>query len=180
MLQNNNDSYELIHIAFHWLTALGVFTLFGLGLYMVDLGYYDPWYHRAPALHKSIGLLLFVLVVGRLIWVLVNSKPIPLATRRWERVAAKAVHFVLYFVLLLVLLSGYLIAAADGRAIPVFDWFSVPGYRFWTGQEDVAGDVHEIAAWLLIGLVAFHALGALKHHFVDRDATLKRMLWPRR
>lgn len=179
MWRNTNASYGLIHIAFHWITAIAVLALFGLGLYMMGLGYYDPWYHRGPAVHKSIGLLLSFLVAMRLIWRLINPKPVPLGSHRGERLAAQIVHAALYLVLILVMTAGYLIASADGRAVPVFDWFSVPAVRFLDRQADLAGDVHEISAWLLMALIALHALAALKHHYIDRDASLKRMLWPR-
>jgi cytochrome b561 len=74
-------------------------------------------------------------------------------------------------------LSGYLISTADGRAIQVFDWFEVPALV--TGianQEDIAGAVHYWVAVALIALASLHGLAALKHHFLDRDGTLLRML----
>ena len=76
-------------------------------------------------------------------------------------------------------ITGYLISTADGRAIEVFDWFSVPGFgSFIENQEDLAGEIHEIIAYGIMGLAALHALAALKHHFLDRDNTLTRMLKP--
>jgi cytochrome b561 len=73
--------------------------------------------------------------------------------------------------------SGYLISTADGREVDVFNLFSLPAMPFSIdNQEDIAGDVHEILAWTLILLSTIHGLAALKHHFVDRDNTLKRML----
>jgi cytochrome b561 len=77
------------------------------------------------------------------------------------------------------MLSGYLISTADGRAIDVFNLFSVPALvSGFDNQEDIAGLVHQIIAYSLIALVVLHALAALKHHFIDRDRTLKRMLNP--
>ena len=74
-------------------------------------------------------------------------------------------------------LSGYLISTADGRGIEVFNWFEVPGLgSFIENQEDLAGQVHEYAAYILIGLSSLHALAALKHHFMNKDNTLKKML----
>ncbi|MOA52423.1 hypothetical protein D3C78_1757160 [compost metagenome] len=73
--------------------------------------------------------------------------------------------------------SGYLISTADGRGIEVFGWFTVPATLSGIdGQEDIAGVVHLWLAWGLIGMAALHALAALKHHFIDRDATLSQML----
>jgi cytochrome b561 len=75
------------------------------------------------------------------------------------------------------MLSGYLISTADGRAVEVFGWFSIPAtLSGLENQEDIAGEIHEWLAFTLIGLVMLHALAATKHHFINRDATLKRML----
>ena len=73
--------------------------------------------------------------------------------------------------------SGYLITSADGSSIQVFDWFAVPsitGDR--KGLEDIAGAVHYWSTWALVLLAGVHGLAALKHHFLDRDDTLRRML----
>ena len=75
------------------------------------------------------------------------------------------------------MIAGYLISTAEGRPIEVFGWFAVPATFYGPeNQEDVAGEIHEILAWLLILLSSGHTLAALKHHFIDRDATLRRML----
>jgi cytochrome b561 len=86
-------------------------------------------------------------------------------------------HLLLYLVLFCVMLSGYLISTADGRAVEVFTLFEIPAIIYgMDGQEDIAGDIHFALAILLIGLVAVHAGAAIRHHFVDKDRTLKRML----
>jgi cytochrome b561 len=168
----------VVSILLHWLVATAAIGLFVLGLWMVDLGYYDPWYQRAPDLHKSIGVLLFVVVIARLAWKVLTPHP-QLIGKGWERRTAAAVHTLLYFLLLALALSGYLISTADGRAIDVFGLFQVPATLSGIeGQEDIAGDIHEILAWLLIGLTVLHAAAALKHHFIDHDTTLRRMLVP--
>lgn len=75
------------------------------------------------------------------------------------------------------IISGYLISTADERPIEVFGWFSVPSFgSFIDNQEDIAGTIHEWLAYVLIALASVHALAALKHHFIDKDNTLKRML----
>jgi cytochrome b561 len=73
--------------------------------------------------------------------------------------------------------SGYLISTADGRAIAVFDWFSVPALiSDLPAQEDIAGLIHRWLAYLMMGLVLLHAAAALKHHFINKDNTLRKML----
>src|SRR5690606_41967609 len=89
MIKDSSSGYGLITIVLHWISALMTIFLFGLGYYMVGVGYYDPWYHRGPALHISVGLTLLVLTVVRSLWRLVNPKPAPLASYsrpcRWSR-----------------------------------------------------------------------------------------------
>ena len=93
------------------------------------------------------------------------------------RVASKLGHLALYGLLLAVIVAGYLISTADGEPISVFGWFSVPAtLSGLPDQADVAGEIHLYLAWALVVFAVLHALAALKHHFVDRDPTLKRML----
>jgi len=176
-MKNTKQHYGWVAIYLHWLVALTVFGLFGLGYWMVDLGYYDAWYKPAPALHKSIGISLLVVMIFRIIWRKKQIQPEPLVTHTpMERKASHAMHLLLYFLLFAIMLSGYLISTADGRGIEVFEWFEVPGFgSFIENQEDIAGLFHQYAAYSLIGLVFLHAAAAFKHHFNDKDNTLRRM-----
>lgn len=174
---NYGDGWGAVAIALHWLSALAVFGLFGLGLWMTGLDYYDSWYRKGPDLHRSIGVLLFIATLFRLSWRHLSSPPSALASHRpWERLGAGVTHALLYLSLFAIMLSGYLISTADGRSIAVFDWFSLPATLTGERHEDLAGEVHLLLAWSLIGLVVLHAGAALKHHLIDRDRTLRRML----
>lgn len=181
MLRNTRENYGWISILLHWLVAAAVLGLFALGLWMTDLNYYDPWYRRGPDLHKSIGILLFGVMLLRLGWRLANPRPaMEPGMKAWERMAAGATHVAMYLLLYALMISGYLISTADGRAIEVFGLFGVPAtLSGLEHQEDIAGEIHEFLAFTLIGLTAIHALAALKHHFIDRDRTLVRMLGSR-
>ena len=180
MWRNTQDGYGLVSISLHWLVAAAVVGLFVLGLWMVDLGYYHPWYQSAPDIHKGVGVLLFGVMLARFVWRSSNPGPAAIGSARQRKVAAW-VHRTLYILMYMLMLSGYLISTADGRGINVFDLFSVPASLSGVeNQEDIAGRVHESLAFALIALSALHALAALKHHFVDRDATLKRMLYAKR
>ena len=176
--RNSNSRYGLTSILLHWLVALAVFGMFGLGLWMVDLSYYDPWRKAAPELHKSIGLLLFAVMLLRLVWRRVSPPPAPTPNQgRLTRLAAHAGHLLLYVGLFGVMISGYLISTAEGVGIPLFGWFEVPALvSGLPEQAEIAGDVHFYLAWALVIFAGLHALAALKHHFIDRDATLLRML----
>jgi len=86
------------------------------------------------------------------------------------------VHIGLYALLLVICISGYLISTAKGKGIDWFGVYEVPAMiEPFERQGDLAGDIHLIAAWVLIGLVVLHAAAALKHHFIDKDNTLIRM-----
>jgi cytochrome b561 len=145
---------------------------------MRSLGYYDAWYRLGPWWHKGIGMMLFAVLVLRLVWRWSNPRPAHLPSHKpYERLAAGIAHGLLYLLLFAIMLSGYLISTADGRGLEVFDWFTLPAtLSGLEQQEDIAGRVHLYLAWSVIVVAALHALAALKHHFIDRDVTLKRML----
>lgn len=177
-IKNTPQGYGLVAVILHWLAALAVIALFPLGLWMTGLDYYDDWYRRAPEIHKGVGVLLFLTLLARVLWRVLNVRPEdepgigPL-----QRRLAHSAHFLLYLLLFALMISGYLISTADGRAVEVFGLFSLPATI--TGipdQEDSAGLVHWYLALALVGLVGLHALAALKHHFINRDRTLKKML----
>lgn len=177
-MRNTAQRYGLVSVCLHWLMALGVFALIALGLWMTDLTYYSPYYTSAPFWHKSVGLFLAALLVLRLGWRLINSKPeaVP-GHKRWEITLSALVHALLYLLLGIIVISGYLISTAKGQGINLFGWFEVPALVTGLPQQaDRAGAVHYWVAMGVLGLVALHALGALKHHLLDRDDTLRRML----
>lgn len=176
--KNTRTGYGLVAISLHWVVALTVIGLAILGLWMVDLSYYSPWYRSAPFWHKSIGLALFAVMLFRLLWRWANPSPAHLPNhQRWELNLAGIVHVLLYLLLFVIVISGYLISTATGQGISVFGWFDVPALvSGLPSQADRAGAVHYWVAIGVLGLAALHALGALKHHFLDRDDTLRRML----
>ena len=182
MWRNTEEHYGLIAVILHWVMAVVVVGLFALGLWMVGLSYYDPWYRKAPEFHKGIGVLLFITLLLRLVWRWSSTLPRPEpGLTPFERRASSAAHVALYVLLVAVTASGYLISTADGRPIDVFGWFQVPAVMSGLpNQADLAGDIHLALAIGLITLAGFHAAGAFKHHFFDGNRTLVRMLGARR
>ncbi len=175
---NSKATYGWVSILLHWSIALAILALFVLGVWMVELDYYSDWYHQAPWIHKSAGVLVVLAMLLRFIWNQSNNKPQALA-KGVQHGIARLVHFVLYLLVILLGISGYLISTAESAPISVFDWFEIPALiEPFEGQADLAGEIHEWLAYSLMALVGLHALAALKHHFWDRDATLKRMLLP--
>ncbi|ROS01269.1 cytochrome b561 [Sinobacterium caligoides] len=176
--KNTSERWGAVSIFMHWSVAIIVFALFALGWWMTDLTYYDSWYQQAPFIHKSVGLLVFLLLLLRLLWRWQDPVPLAMVSQpRWELLAARLVHFLLYVLLLVIVISGYLISTADGRSISVFGWLEVPAtLQQLPGQEDVAGAVHWYSACSLMFLVLLHSMAALKHQFINKDGTLSRML----
>ena len=172
--RNDDRSYGLISRALHWGSALLVFGLFGLGLWMSGLDFFDSAARPAYALHKSGGVLLLALLVVRLLWRLVSPAPAPLVSSNAQRLVTTAVHGLLYAGVLALCVSGYLLATAEGRSIEVFGLFSLP--PLLALPDELAGEAHELLAWALILLSGLHAAAALYHHVVLGDATLRRML----
>ena len=178
-LINNLQSYGLISILLHWIMAVLILGLFVLGEYMVDLTYYDPWYIKAPNFHRSLGVVVGFLFICRLIWRLKSIRP-NVEGKQWEQSTALAVHRLFYVLIAIICISGYLITTADGQGVSIFNWFTLPATLYgFNNQEDIAGLVHEWSTQILLILTALHSLAALKHHFINRDATLRRMLRPR-
>lgn len=162
----------------HWISALLIIGLFFLGLWMRSLDYYSGWYQTAPNIHKQIGMLLLVLMVLRLLWRIKSPAMPALNTHKaWEIKLGHVVHSVLYMAVFIILFSGYFISTADNKGIEILGLFEVPALiTAIEHQEDIAGVIHEYVAYGLMAFVALHIAGALKHHFVDKDTTIKRML----
>ena len=175
-LRNDSQRYGLLSVLLHWLMTIVIVGLFALGKYIADMDYYDPWYIKGPELHLGLGVITALLLVTRLVWRLSNPHP-QIMGKPWEQRVALWVHRLFYALIAAVVISGYLITTADGKPLSVFDWFDIPATFYgYPNQEDIAGVIHKWLANGLIALAAFHGLAALKHHFIDRDPTLCRML----
>jgi cytochrome b561 len=156
--------------------AIAFISMYALGSYMVDLDYYDPWYHRAPELHKSTGILLVSLMLFRFTWNKIQPRPVDLSSNHRLNLLSRIAHNLFYVLVLALFVSGYLISTAKGKGIDVFEWFNVPAlFNENSERGDMAGDVHFLIATSLMLLAIAHATAAMYHHFVLKDNTLKRM-----
>ena len=175
---NSDSDYGWLGIVLHWLMAVAIIGIFLLGYFMVELDYYSPWYNRAPHIHESLGVLFGALLVIRLVARWLNPPPPPLGSlHAAERQAARAVHWLFYLLMFVITVTGYVISSAGDRSVPVFNWFSLPAVPLpIEQQEDIAGKWHRWVGWSLIILGTLHGLAAIKHHFVDRDRTLRRII----
>ena len=176
-IRDNAQGYGTVTRWVHWLMALAIFFLFGLGYWMVGLEYYSPYYRSAPDLHRSIGLVVGLALVFRLIWRLINIHPSDSELSAWERAGAKAAHWAFYVLIAVLVVSGYMISTTDGRGISVFGLFSVPSLVTDKALTDTMGYIHKMTAYGIMALAGLHAAAAFKHHFADRSSILRRMIY---
>ena len=177
-IKNTESNYGLISVLLHWIMAIVIIGLFFLGQYMADLDYYHQWYHQAPWWHKSVGVSLFGLLLIRLFWRFIEITPQPLESyTNLEINIAKFVHRLFYLLILITCISGYFISTAKGSGIEIYGWFEIPSIMSISeAQAENAAKVHEIATWLIVTFFILHVAAALKHHLIDKDNTLGRML----
>ncbi len=177
-IRNSTLHYGWLSISLHWLVAILTLGLFGLGYWMVGLDYYSSWYQTAPWWHKGLGAVVLGLVFLRWFWQYFSPSPNAIETLpNWQKISAHAVHRVLNILIILLAITGYLIVTAKGQELNLFDVVKVPALISDIDQlEDIAGMLHRWFAWTIIALASLHALAAIKHHFIDKDMTLKRML----
>ena len=166
-------------IAFHWLLALALFGLFGMGLYMTGLSM-SPTRLKLYNWHKWAGVTVLALSFLRLAWRLTHRPPADVAMPAWQARAAHAAHVALYVLFFAVPLAGWAYSSAAG--FPVV-WFGVlPLPDLVAPNRELAEAIkplHWILAYTMAAIVVVHVAGAIKHQLVDRDGLLRRM-WPGR
>lgn len=181
--RNSDQSFGTVTRVFHWLTALLILTAIPLGVIANQLPYdsAEALARKAQlfSLHKTLGVAAFLLGVGRILWALFERHPVPLHPgRKVELTLAGAVHWLLYISLVAVPVSGWVHHAAVTGFAPILWPFgqTLP----FVPQSEAVGTAAGAAHWVftkLLGLaILLHIAGALKHHLVDKDATLLRML----
>lgn len=169
--------YTGVAIALHWAIALLIGFMIWLGWNMDD--------HEARfQLHKSIGITILLLTVARIVWRGMNPPPaLPNEMKPLEKRASHWVHMAFYALLVLVPLAGWLMVSVSPFNVPtvLYGVVSWPKLPFTTGLRgeglyNIIAFMHSKAAWVFIGLLALHVLGALKHEFSEEDGVLKRMI----
>jgi cytochrome b561 len=169
--------YTRTAIGLHWLVALLIFAGFPLGVYMHDLPL-SPDKLKLYSYHKWIGVTVLMLAALRLSWRATHRPPpLPETMPSWERLAAQSVHVLLYALLFAIPLSGWLMSSAKGIQTVYFGVLPLPDL---VGKDKELGKLlewmHEMLNFALLGLVLAHIAAALKHHYIERDDILARML----
>ncbi len=169
--------YTATAIALHWLMAIALLGLFGLGFYMADLPL-SPTKLKLFSWHKWAGVSLFLLAVLRLTWRIGHRPPeLPAHMARGERFLAHAGHGLLYLLMFAIPLSGWLMSSAKGFQTVYFGLLPIPDLLDKNKElGDLLETVHSSLNLLLAATVLGHAAAALKHHSVDKDDVLTRML----
>ncbi|MFW5431770.1 MAG: cytochrome b [Methylophilaceae bacterium] len=193
-----SNRYTKTAVYLHWLIALGIFGMFALGWFMSELPKEAPkqmaydlfdwgiytWELSKEAsprsfyfnLHKSIGITLLVLIAIRLVWRIMHKPPTPLASyKAWERKLSTGAHHLLYMLMVIIPISGLVMAVSSKYGVK---WF---GIKLLGGLDnkplrEIFYETHEIAGIILLAILALHIIGALKHKFIDKDETMKRMM----
>jgi len=175
--RNSEMTYGIIAQAFHWLVAALVLTQLGLGVFAANLPIglaRLQWLSR----HKSLGLAILAVVLLRIAWRATNRPPpLPDSIPEWQRAAAVATHWLLYLVLVLAPLAGWLYSSAAGLSINWFGLIQVPDLIAQDpGLAEVFKQLHRALVALLALLIAGHAGAALRHAFWLHDGVAHRML----
>ena len=173
--------YSTPAIVLHWLVALLIFVAFPLGLYMADLPF-SPEKLKLFSYHKWIGVTVFMLAAFRVVWRLTHTPPpLPASVADWQRRASAIVHGLLYLLILVIPISGWLMSSAKGVQTV---WFGVLPLPDLIGKDKALGEqlaeVHETLNYTMLALVVLHLVGALQHHFIERQPFLQRMGWSRK
>lgn len=192
-----NNQYTKTAIVLHWLIAIGILAMFGLGWYMADLpkdapkamsfdlfdlGIYN-WQLSEEAsprtfyfnLHKSIGVTLLALIAFRIFWRLTHRPPALLdSLTAAEKKIATAGHHTLYLLMLLVPTSGVLMALYSKFGLK---WFCLDLFAGLDNPalRDTFKETHEVLGTIMLIVIIVHVLGAIKHKLIDKDGTMDRM-----
>lgn len=193
-----SNRYNNVSIFLHWLIALGIIFMFCLGWYMEDLpkgaaaktttfdlfnfGIYtwEVAKELSPRsfyfnLHKSVGVTLFTLIIIRIFWRFTHKPPALLKTMKpWEKRLATGAHHGLYFLMIATPIAGIAMSLSSKYGIKWFGIELIGGFDNKASRE-LFKEFHQIFGALILAILFFHIAGALKHTFINKDGTLKRM-----
>ncbi len=173
-------AYTRTAVALHWLIA-GLFACgFALGAVMTDLAA-SPQKVKLFSWHKWIGITVLGLAALRGLWRLTHTAPELLPAPAWQQLAARFTHALLYTLMFVTPLAGWTFSSASGYPVVYLGLWQLPDLVAKNKLlAPSLADMHQTLAWLMLIVVLAHAAAALKHHFLDRDETLRRMLRFRR
>lgn len=174
---SSNPAYSSVAIALHWLIALAVFVIVPLGAYMHDLPL-SPSKLQLYSYHKSLGACILVLMLLRLVWRKTHQPPaLPATMSAREQKIAHGIAHGMYFFLFTSPLTGWLMSSFFGKTVVVFGLLPLPDL---VSPNESLGELfttlHMISNFTLATLISLHILASLKHHFIDKDGVMARMV----
>jgi len=176
MLKNTHEQYGLVSRMLHWLTF---FLVVGMLVGGQLLGVLPDGSIKSIVFsaHKSLGVLVFLLIAVRLLWRLSNPRPRFLSNKMVLRYVSEILHVCLYIILLIQPLAGLLMSQAYGYSVVVFGWIKIPTLIWYSPSlGGIFRQIHSVTAIILVAVIVVHTAAALKHHYIDGDRTLIRML----
>ena len=174
-LRDTADTYGSVSRLNHWIGALFVLLLLGIGLYFGDMprGEEKRFWRN---LHIAVGTIALFFLFFRVYWRLRATSPLALPQKPALQLLSKWVHGLILLAIVVMAISGPLIQWSGGRPFGVFDLLRIPSpFPKFEAWHDTLEDIHGFTANALIGLIGLHLLGVLKHQFIDRDNILARM-----
>jgi cytochrome b561 len=177
-IKNTDQQYGIIAIFFHWLMAILIIGLIALGLYMVDLPI-SLQKLKLYGWHKEFGILILMLACLRILWRLINRLPtLPSYIPRWQQLAARIVHYVFYFFMFALPLTGWIISSAAGLSVSFFGLFLLPNLVSPNqATMSLFSDIHDYLAYSLIAIIGLHIAAVIEHYLVHKENILRK-IWP--
>jgi cytochrome b561 len=177
---DDGTNYDAVAVFLHWATALLVIVQFAMA--KIWDSFDKPTRQGMESVHVSLGVLLAGVVIARIIWRLIPGHQRPASVSGWVKLASKAVHYLLYALLVTQAALGFGWRWAQGHAVEFFGLFGIPGPYGELGRptRHTFHDLHENVAWAIVIIAGLHALAALYHHYFLKDRVLGRMLPPAR
>ena len=177
MVSKSVSQYSSFSKFLHWIIALAVLCMLIVGFFLDEVP--DQYAGTVYMLHKSIGITILFLMILRFIWVHASGKPdLPDTVPLWEKVFSRIVQYGFYLLLLIMPLSGWIMSVAADKIPNYFGLFKMP-LPWITPNKSLAEfmeESHLIIAWVIVAFICLHVAGALKHHFINKDSVLKKML----
>ena len=173
------QNYDGVQRALHWIMAALIFLAIAAGIGATFLAKGSPERAQTFMIHRSLGMTALVLVAFRVAYRLFRGAP-PYAAPlgRLTGLAAHAAHFALYFLMIALPVSGYLLTSAAGRPVPWFGLFEWPSLAPQDkGLADSAAQAHFWLAWTIGAVLTLHLAAVIWHRYIKRDGVLARM-WP--
>lgn len=178
IIKNTSNRFGIVAILLHWVMAILLIGLVCVGFYMTAIPV-SLEKLKLYGWHKEFGILALMLVIVRLTWRLRNITPSLSQLAKLEQIAARMAHAAFYFFMFALPITGIFLTSAAGLPVSFFGWFTIPALVH--ADESNRLFFTQLHQWLGYGLIATfcaHVAGALKHHFIDRDDILRRILKP--